>query len=373
MDSLVNGVQPSDHFGVLSEINTESILSHTPRETDQVKKLNDFTIEPLPILNYDSDAGFGYGAKAFTLNVLKMNESFDVILFNSTKGERWYRFVFSIPDYDLRQFKKYPLSIDFTVDYDKWITSNFFGIGNSSNYNDKQTYTKEPLEVGLIFGHAFSKAFVAQTGVKYKSVKQYNFTNQSELFLKYPQLKQGKIEYLSLLFNARFDTRNSFTNPSTGSVVQLESEIVPTTNFNDASFTRMSLLLQQYFILCYPRTVLAFRFGMQSIFGTGIPVQNLLSLGGNSTLRGSVQDRYLDKTSSIFNAELRFPIYWRFGGIAAIDAGKVWSSISKFDLRNWAVNTALGLRFYMNTFVIRFDVGFGKESTGIYLNFGQLF
>jgi hypothetical protein len=32
-----------------------------------------------------------------------------------------------------------------------------------------------------------------------------------------------------------------------------------------------------------------------------------------------------------------------------------------------------GLRFYMNTFVVRCDVGFGKETTGLYFNFGQVF
>lgn len=372
-DSSINGTQPSDHFGVLSEINIDDVLKRAHVETDLIKKPTGMTIEPLPILNYDSDAGFGYGAKAFALNMLKMNESFDIVLFNSTKGERWYRFVFSLPDFDLRQFKKYPLSIDLTVDYDKWITSNFFGTGSSASYDDKQTYTKEPLEASLMFGHAFSKSFITQAGIKYKSVKQYNFSNQNELFQRYPELKREKVAYSSLLLNARYDTRNSFTNSSSGSVVQLESEIVPKAKFNDVNFARLSLWLQQYFTLCYPKTVLALRYSVQSIFGNDIPVQNLLSLGGNSTLRGSVQDRYLDKTSSLFNAELRFPIYWRFGGVTGIDAGKVWGSLSKVDLKNWVVNSAFGLRFCMNTFVIRFDVGLGKETTGIYLNFGQLF
>ena len=51
-------------------------------------------IEPLPILSYDSNTGFGFGAKAFFLNLLKLRESFDLIIFLSTKGERWLRFVF---------------------------------------------------------------------------------------------------------------------------------------------------------------------------------------------------------------------------------------------------------------------------------------
>ena len=331
-DSLINGIQPSDHYGLTTEIDIKHVLSRSPKETDKIEKLSHFVIEPLPILNYDSDAGFGYGAKAFLLNTLKLNESFDVIVFNSTKGERWYKFVFSIPDFDLRQFKKYPISIDFSVDYDKKINANFFGIGSNSSYEDRQTYTNETPEVGITFGHAFSREFVIQTGVKYKSVKNSNFSNENELFLKYPQLRVQRSANTSFLLNFRFDTRNNFTNPSTGSVVQFETEAIPKIKFNDANFTKLSLWLQQYFILCYPKTVLAIRYRMQSILGNDIPIQNLLSLGGNSSLRGSPQDRYMDETTALFNSEIRFPIYWRFGGLAGLDAGKVWSSLSKMDL-----------------------------------------
>ena len=41
-----------------------------------------------PILMYDTDIGYGYGAKAKFVNYLSRKESFDLILFNSSKGER---------------------------------------------------------------------------------------------------------------------------------------------------------------------------------------------------------------------------------------------------------------------------------------------
>jgi hemolysin activation/secretion protein len=99
----------------------------------------------------------------------------------------------------------------------------------------------------------------------------------------------------------------------------------------------------------------------------------LLPVGGGNTLRGYPQDRYLDKTAAVANVELRFPIYWRFGGVVGYDAGKVWNSLPKFDFHRWATNPMVGLRFYMDTFVVRADVGFGKETTGFYLNFGHMF
>ena len=43
-----------------------------------------------PFIMYDSDIGFGAGGKGIVKNQFKKNESFDLILFGSTKGEQWY-------------------------------------------------------------------------------------------------------------------------------------------------------------------------------------------------------------------------------------------------------------------------------------------
>jgi len=55
------------------------------------------------------------------------------------------------------------------------------------------------------------------------------------------------------------------------------------------------------------------------------------------------------------------------------DAGKVWHAPGEIDPARWATNPVLGLRLYMDTCVVRLDVGMGKETTGFFLNFGQLF
>ena len=59
----------------------------------------------MPILMYDNDIGFGYGGKVKFVDYLGKKESFDLILFNSSKGERWYVFTFSMPDLEIRQGK----------------------------------------------------------------------------------------------------------------------------------------------------------------------------------------------------------------------------------------------------------------------------
>jgi hypothetical protein len=69
----------------------------------------------------------------------------------------------------------------------------------------------------------------------------------------------------------------------------------------------------------------------------------------------------------LLNQELRFPIFWRFNGIVGVDIGNGKTT------PGWIVNPVLGLRFNMNNFIVRADLGFGKESIGFYFNFGHLF
>jgi endonuclease/exonuclease/phosphatase family metal-dependent hydrolase len=374
LDSAINNAHPSDHYGVVTDIDLKRILSSTSKISNKVSSLVESTFEPLPIFSYDTDAGFGYGAKAFFLNSLGSNESFDAVLFNSTKGERWYRFVFSIPDFEVRQGKVYPIALNLTVDYDKRIKNSFFGIGNNSRYEDREFYTSEPFEISLTFSKGFSQSLIGQIGLKYKNSRNYNFSDSSRLVSLLPTLNRSRMFFTSFTTLFMYDTRNSYINPSRGTVIKGEAEIASDWKLSNVSFVRGGIWLHHYSLLFdYPKTILAIRTGLQEISGHNVPVQTLLSMGGGNVLRGSPQDRYLDNVSALLNIELRFPIYWHFGGIIGYDAGKVWNKLSKLDMRRWSTNPVAGLRFYFDTFIVRLDLGFGKETTGFYLNFGHLF
>jgi endonuclease/exonuclease/phosphatase family metal-dependent hydrolase len=373
LDSSVNGLHASDHYGVFADVDLTSYLRRALKLSDTLTLQHESIIEPLPILSYDTDVGLGYGGKVVVRNQLHANESIDLTLFNSTKGERWYRCVFSIPDFELRQGKIYPIALDLIIDYDKWIKNSYFGTGNTSRFSDREFYTKEPLDISITMSRGFSPRFVGQAGIRYKTVRNFNFEDGSTLINREPELNASQVRYASIFGIFRYDTRNSYINPSQGVVVQGEAEWVPHIGMNNVSFTRFSGWFQHYSILFYPKTVLAIRGGVNGLIGENLPVQVLMSVGGNNTLRGSPQDRFLDKTSAVWNAELRFPIYWRFGGVLGLDGGNVWSSLSKIGLTNWAMNPTAGLRFYFDTFIVRIDAGFGKETTGLYFNFGQIF
>jgi len=373
LDSADNGVYVSDHFGIMADIDlSRQLNSHRSLSYDAATKSR-ASIEPLPIVSYDTDTRFGYGAKLFLFDMVKAKESLDLVAFNSTKGERWYRAVFSYPDFEFRQGTVYPFAFDFTFDYDKWIKNNFYGVGNGSSNANHEQYTREPVEFDFAFSRGFTPNIVARAVISHKSIRNFNFGTNSELKNLLPALNFGNATFTSAGLSIRYDTRNSFINPSQGIVFNGEGEFSPKWRLGNTSFTRFSGWFQYYSLLFYPATVFALRIGVQQVVGSDLPVQVFTSIGGTNTMRGYPQDRFLDKAGALVNTELRFPIYWKFGGTVGMDAGKVWQSLTQTDIRRWATSPIVGLRLYMDNFVVRADLGFGKEGTGFYFNFGQLF
>ncbi len=382
-DFSTDSTPVSDHFGITAEID----LSRISR---RLNALDRYTLHPpqrslelLPILMYDTDVGFGYGGKLFLLNYLDWSESFDFTIFNSTKGERWYRLVFSLPDFEVRQGRIYPFAFDFIIDYDRYLKNNFFGIGGNSHSEDRETYTKEPLDVFALVSRAFSPRFVGQIGVKYRTVNNFGYRSGG-LFTSLPPQNLGRSSGLSLLASVRYDSRDSYVNPSRGFVLQLDLEAGPRMTLSSGNQSRpvtdYSLFgglisCQSYHTLFYPKTVFAARVQARMVNGSRLPVHSYVSLGGGGTLRGYPQDRFIDKAGVLANVELRFPLFWRIGGVALWDIGKLTGSASAPGslASGWKSNVGGGLRLSMDTFVVRADIGFSRESTGFYFNFGHAF
>lgn len=326
--------------------------------------------EVFPIISYDTDAGLGYGIKGYLRNLMGGDESYDLILYNSTKGERWYRFQFSLPDYEVRQGTDYGYALDLIIDYDKWISYYFYGIGNYSLYENSKSYTNEPFNINLILNRTITSELILQTGVKYERISYINFPIPS-LPDNYAFIRTA--DQLSFMINALFDTRNSIINPDKGICITTGFETSPSLSFTKSSFSKAFLTYQFYHKILLPGLVFAGRISADQLIGSNIPIQFLLPVGGTQTLRGFRQDRFIDRSRTLVNAELRFPIWRRFGGIAGIDAGRVYPSLREFSFKNWKINPVLGLRYYMNNFVVRADVGISNETTGFYLNFGHIF
>ena len=343
--------------------------------------------EWLPIVSYDTDAGFGYGVKTFFYDQFNSTESFDLILFNSTKGEQWYKFVFSNPDFESRQGTKYPLAIDLIFEYDKWKNYKlyYYGWDNESlkfiepivEYKDE--CVSEIIETKIVFNHAFQSDLTGFLAFKFKSISIYDVRRDS--VLENPENTENKflynpsVKYLSINLNGKWDTRNSYINPSRGIVLEADLEFAPDIIEKNSSFFRQGFIVRYYTELFFKNLIFASR-AMEQVLLSGSESSQFLAIpvGGNSTLRGVPADKYRFNSAFLLNSELRFPIWWRFGGIGGVDIG--YGSNKDLYPENeidWIINPVVGLRFFMDNFIVRADVGFYKNDIGFYLNFGHIY
>ncbi len=183
------------------------------------------------------------------------------------------------------------------------------------------------------------------------------------------------VKYLSANLNAKWDTRNSYINPSTGLVLEVELEYAPDIFEDNSSFFRQAFIVRYFQEIFFKNLILASR-AMEQVLISGSGSSQFLAIpvGGSNTLRGVPVDKFRFYSEFLFNNELRFPIWWRFGGIAGLDVGYGSNKdLYPEDTIDWIVNPVVGLRFFMDNFIVRADVGFYKSDIGFYLNFGHIY
>ena len=131
--------------------------------------------------------------------------------------------------------------------------------------------------------------------------------------------------------------------------------------------------------------------GYTTGFGTtpNVPFYEKFFVGGTDTVRGYGERVLspLDNTNTpvggnfmtLFNAEIRFPIYGPIFGTTFFDAGKSWDHVTDFDAANVPTSVGLGLRIMIGgALMIRIDYGYGfspqaTQGGQIHFNMGNIF
>lgn len=327
------------------------------------------SVSLLPIAMYDSDIGFGAGAKTVLINKQK-RRSFDLTIFGSSKGEQWYVFAFSEPDYDFRQNSKFTLAFDFKLEFDKLIKSNFFGIGNNTANNDFQ-FPRESFKIESSLSHSFTRR--ARGSLEYRvthySVYHYD-KNWDTISKRIPGGSENNVFSAGLAL--QYDTRDSWINPRNGVKINMNLDQSLKMLGFDWQFQKLRFELSGYHVILGQDDLIAMRWWMQEIIGNA-PYQELSQVGDGWTARGFKAGRFLDKAMALTSIEYRFPIYKKLGGVIFSDAGRVWRSLTNFGLSQWHTDYGTGLRFYLTNFVTRLDIGRSIEGNRIFFNFGHVF
>jgi hypothetical protein len=140
------------------------------------------------------------------------------------------------------------------------------------------------------------------------------------------------------------------------------------------TFRKFVLEARQFFDLGRGHAIGARFYG--EIQGGAVPYYHLAMLGGDEMLRGYYLGRYRDETLAEIEAEYRYPIYWRFGGVVFAGAGEVAPTVGELfhvPIR-WAVGG--GLRFSLSDserLNLRLDAGVGPHTYGLYFTAREAF
>ena len=389
----------------------------------------------LPIINYDSDTGLGYGARVYWHdNGDKASPLFDYTPYKyeiygqflqTTNGWQYHVLHFDAPYIGDSLFR-----ITGELLYEKNTQANYYGttsaslnnlhdtLGNSyetaqeqqdaldaqgSRYFNRYLLEKPTAEInlardffggvvrltaGVNFSHAYIQTYENSTvnDTDSRENKLFNDSKNSNFI----GIEGGFDNGFKLA--AVYDSRDFAPNPKNGNVFDLTIGLYSKLLGSDYTHQRYNFSTRNFYT---PKDMeyltLAFRW-VYSIQHGDTPFYNKNTLGfadefkfgvgGYRTLRGYQQDRFVANVKTIVNFEPRFSLYeahtssqsFEFIAVPFVDAGKVFDKVSDTDLSNYKYTYGAGLRIAWNqATIIMIDYGQSVEGSGVYINFGHIF
>jgi outer membrane protein assembly factor BamA len=201
----------------------------------------------------------------------------------------------------------------------------------------------------------------------------------------------------SLRAGVAFDTRDFDPDPNSGVFVDSTGQWSAKGFGSYANYLRLTTAARGY-VSPFPKladVVLAARvlysiqsatvpfFAMNTLVmagGTDDPTDQT-GLGGERTLRGYRQDRFIGPVAAAATAEIRWTLVrlrvlkqdFSLQVAPFVDTGRVFDRVS-FSFDDWKVAGGGGLRVGWNqSTIVMFDFGASREDTGFYVDFGMMF
>jgi outer membrane protein assembly factor BamA len=242
----------------------------------------------------------------------------------------------------------------------------FYGIGNRQE-NNYENYDADLFRIRInglkkIGNHHF-------LGLRY-IYDHYDFTRFKEggelIEGSVRGSRDGSVSGLGLSFN--YDSRDNIYYPSKG--LFTESQLIAADRLLGSDFNYAALYLSATRIWSvHPRLILAVNTVQHFTVGQ-VPFHQLPFLGTAAFLRGYILGRFRDNMMSLVQAELRFPLFWRFKAVVFGGIGAVYDPGEPFKADFFRPNAGAGLRFLAvkdQNLHITLDYGIGYRSSGVYI------
>ncbi len=387
----------------------------------------------LPLVNYDADKGFGYGARVYLYDNGKRDE--DLFTLTPYKHQTYLQFfqttngwTYHVLHYDAPYIGDTLFRLTGELVYEKNTQANYFGttsdsmndltdtFGTSyttaqeqqdaldaqgSRYYNRYLLEKPKAEINLardLFGGLVRLS--VGVNLSHASVTDYNNTTVLDKYNTLSKLAEDKESLIGyeggwdngVKLAAVYDSRDFAPNPKNGSIHDFAVSLYGKFLGSDFAHQRYTFSTRNFFT---PKNADYFTLALQGIYSvqhgdTPFFDQNILDfaddqktgLGGYRTLRGYQQDRFVADVKVLANVETRFNFYkartfgqtFDFMVVPFIDAGKVFDSVSETDVKGYRYTYGAGMRIAWNqATIIMIDYGQSVEDSGLYINFGHIF
>ncbi len=391
----------------------------------------------LPLVNFSSDDGFGYGLRAYMYyNGERTDRYYDTAPYFLQLYAQYFATTNGVQYHELNADMPYFMGTKFRIKsafvYEKNLNANFFGLGAKNankpltdnlgkeydKYADYQKYIDDNEEQTKWYKYTLTKPkyylylfrnlpqhFKAMMGAEFKKAnvdpwggRKFDGTTMFPTYLEtlgkdaVPGYDGGWTNYAR--FGIGWDTRDYEPDPNKGFYIDYCFEAATSLLGSEYDFQKNTAGARAYFNPWKP-IVLAFRgayttasndipFYEMNQFGFALSRQN--GLGGNRTLRGYKADRFVGKTMTLANAEIRGQFYevsgagqrFAFKLVAFFDSGNVYdASGDPFSDPRWgdyknSYGGGLVIAWNLAT-IIHVYYGMSKEDTGLFINFEHNF
>jgi len=248
----------------------------------------------------------------------------------------------------------------------------FYGIGNDTRSSDAERYTADFYEAELSPKLRLFQGFYLGPTARVHKTTIVATQPGGQIDTHAVHGSTGGLSVMAGL-SAFHDSRDGTIYPRSGHIVRTWVRFARHELGSDFDYTTFRFDARQYITL-YGKHVLALQ-AVAHLQAGQPPFYELGRMGGSEIMRGYFEGRFRGRFYFPVQAEYRFPIVWRLGGVAFASAGYVTQHLDHLRARD--VRTAAGGGLRLAPFDdlpvnFRVDVAYGNE-TSAYVSVGEAF
>ena len=355
-------------------------ITTPPSDAQMVYETAGWGTTAVPLLNFSSDDGTGYGLRAnlfeYDGESVPYRRKFSTQVFVTTKGKWVHRILVDTPK--LRPGQR----LEAELVYRKEDFANYYGGLSDEDIEDyardEKTFRQAFPELKVKWIRTLRLPWRLRVGGRL-SHNDIEPNAARSILSDSPPLGGDGGTFAQLNSSLRYDTRDNYNNATSGILEELLVDI-GVGGGGDYRGAMVSFDHRHFLPVAQGQVVVAHHLSIDWTLGNR-PFYEELELGGSSTVRGVASARDRGEARVLLNGELRWrglPVRRRqhiyLGLVAFGDFGQIFERDVLPDGGEWRRGSGMGLRLHWQSTIVRAD--YGSSSTGrtaIYITFSQVF